>query len=194
MTALAASPADVTARAGMAARIDALDLEPIAFKVMHPEPGQAAMTLAEADQHIAAYRCFLKLCAWYPDEDIVPSREIDQTWHAHILDTGKYAADSTAALGYFLHHFPYFGMRGDADVTAWQAACARTRELFRSHFGISLPGEAGEACHNGGSDCKDSGGSICSDRECDKSALDTASDPRPRPDRTAPAAAAPFTA
>jgi hypothetical protein len=83
------SPAAVTGPAG----IDALDLEPIAFKLMHPEPRQTVMTLAEADQLIALYRAYLKLCAWYPEDDIVPSKEIDQVWHAHILDTGKYAAD-----------------------------------------------------------------------------------------------------
>jgi hypothetical protein len=192
------SPAAVTgpaeteaARAGTAARIDALDLEPIAFKLMHPEAGQTVMTLAEADQRVTLYRSYLKLCAWYPHDDIVPSGVIDDVWHTHILDTGKYAADSTAALGYFLNHFPYFGMRGEADVAAWQAAYARTRELFRQHFGIELTGGAGESCHNGGSDCN-TGGSICSfcsDRECDKSALDTASDSRPRPDRAALAVA-----
>jgi hypothetical protein len=170
-------------------RIDALDLEPVVVKLIHPEPGQTAMTLAEADQFIAAYRCFLKLCAWYPDQDIVPSKAIDQAWHTHILDTGKYAADSTAAFGYSLHHFPYFGMRGDDDVTAWQAAYDRTRALFRQHFGIDLPaGQASAECHNGSRDCKDAGGSICSNRERDKSALDTLSDPRPRPDRATAAA------
>ncbi len=166
-------------------RIDALDLEPIVAKLMHPEPGQTAMTLAEADQLIAAYRHFLKLCAWYPDEDIVPSRAIDQAWHAHILDTGKYAADSNAVFGYFLHHFPYFGMRGTDDVTTWQAAYQRTSDLFRQHSGTPLPaGQASAECHNGGSDCKDSAGSICSSRECDTSAQDTTSNPRPRPHRT----------
>jgi hypothetical protein len=172
-----------------AERIDTLDLEPIVVKLIHPEPGQTAMTLAQADQLIAAYRCFLKLCAWYPAEDIVPSKAIDQAWHTHILDTGKYAADSSAVFGYFLHHFPYFGMRGADDVTAWQAAYDRTRDLFGQHFSIDLPaGQASAECHNGGSDCKDGVGSICSNRECDKRALDTLSDSRPRPDRAAAAA------
>jgi hypothetical protein len=180
---------DEQARAGE--RIDALDLEPIVVKLMHPEPGQAAITLAEADQLIAAYRSFLKLCAWYPDEDIVPSKGMDLAWHTHILDTGKYAADTEAVFGYFLNHFPYFGMRGDDDVTAWQAAGDRTRELFRAHFGTDMPGGPGESCHVGGSDCRADNGAICSfcsDRQCDKVAHATLSAPRPRPDR-APAPA-----
>jgi hypothetical protein len=167
-------------------QIDALDLEPVVVKLIHPEPGQAAMTLAEADQLVAAYRCFLKLCAWYPDQNIVPSRAIDQAWHTHILDTGKYAADSSAVFGYFLHHFPYFGLRGADDVTAWHGSYEHTRELFRHHFGIDLPaGQASGACHNGGSDCNN-GGTLCSNRPCDKRAHDTLSEQRPRPDRTTP--------
>jgi hypothetical protein len=175
------------ARAGE--QIDALDLEPIVVKLIHPEPGQTVMTLAQADQSVAAYRCFLKLCAWYPTTSIVPSTAIDHTWHTHILDTGKYAADTTTVLGYFLHHFPYFGMRGTDDQAAWHAAYARTRDLFRHHFGIELPaGDASGACHNNGSDCQTSSGSICSNRECDKRPHDTLTDPRPRPGR-APATA-----
>lgn len=173
-------------QAAVAARIDGLDLEPVAYKLMHPEPGETAMTLADADQLIAAYRCFLKLCAWYPEESIVPSKMIDEVWHTHILDTAKYAADSDTAFGHFVHHFPYFGLRGTDDETTWQAAYGRTRELFRRHFGIELPaGRAARGCHVGGSTCKDGNGAICNfQATCDKtmSALDQ---PRPRPDRSA---------
>jgi hypothetical protein len=174
-----------TAQTAVSGLIDALDLEPVVVKLIRPEPGPAVMTLADADQRIALYRGFLKLCAWYPGESIVPSTAIDQAWHTHILDTGKYAADCEAVFGHFLHHFPYLGMRGPDDVTAWHTAYQRTRELFRVHFGIDLPaGEAAGTCHNGGSSCRDGGGSICSNEECEKSATGTIHMPRPRPDRT----------
>jgi hypothetical protein len=55
----------------------ALDLEPVVVKLMHPEPRQTAMSLAEADQFIAACPCFLQLRAWYPSEDIVPSEAVE---------------------------------------------------------------------------------------------------------------------
>jgi hypothetical protein len=164
-----------------AERIDALDLEPIVYKLMHPGHGEQGMTLAEADQLIAAYRCFLRLCAWYPQESVVPSGEVDEVWHTHILDTAKYAEDSHAVFGFFLHHFPYFGMRGPADETAWQAATARTRDLFRSHFGTALNGLAG--------DCDEGGLCVPDGVKCDKraeSGLDQAA--RPRPDRSTAAA------
>ncbi len=168
------------------ARIDALDLEPIVFKMMSPHPGVTGLSLAEADQRIAGYRCFLKLCAWYPGEPIVPATDIDDAWHAHILDTGKYAADCQVVFGAFMGHFPYLGLRGEADVLAWNAAYARTRELFRRHFGAGLPaGAAAGACGNGGGSTCQVGGSICSSAvPCDRSMTDTADLVRPRPDRS----------
>ena len=157
-------------------KIDALDLEPVAYKLMHPEPGAPVMTLTEADQRIADYRCFLKLCAWYPDETIVPSQEIDEAWHAHILDTAKYADDTEQAFGYFLHHFPYLGLRGPQDAARWKAASARTRELSRAHFGAGLTGGAARRCHNGGSSCNQNG-------FCNGPGGSTLDWPRPRPAR-----------
>jgi hypothetical protein len=157
----------------MAARIDALDLEPIAYKLMHPRPGPPAMTLAEADRRITAYRHYLKLCSWYPDESAVPSQAADEAWHAHILDTAKYAADSDAVFGRLLHHFPYFGVRGVDDELAWRAASARTRELHAAHFGAE-PAAAAD-CDNG---------QLCVPQsvECDKGTSAMAG-VRPRPDR-----------
>ena len=36
----------------------------------------------------------------------VPSKKVDDAWHAHILNTKKYQADTRALLGHFLHHEP----------------------------------------------------------------------------------------
>jgi hypothetical protein len=155
---------------------EALDLEPITFKLMHPHPGQAVMTLADADQLIAYYRGFLKLCLWYPAESIVPSKEIDEAWHAHILDTAKYAADCDALFGRMAHHFPYFGLRGPDDEAAWRAAYDRTRDLFRWHFGIAIEGDAAAACEDDGpegNDCEHRGVAGAAERQ------------RPRPARAA---------
>ncbi len=115
--------------------IDELDLEPIAFKLVHPEPDETNMTVGEADKLIEKYRRFLKLCAMYPERSIVPSKEIDQAWHAHILDTAKYAVDCDAIFGFLLHHFPYFGLRGAADLGHLHDEAAETRRLYMQHFG-----------------------------------------------------------
>jgi hypothetical protein len=175
-------------QARAAALADALDLEPITFKLMHPHPGETAMPLADADQMVEAYRSFLKLCLWYPDEPIVPSKAIDEAWHAHILDTAKYAADCAVLFGGIAHHFPYFGLRGPGDEARWHAAWDRTRELFSQHFGTVLDGDRGApACHVNGASCKADNGAICMFDEsvtCEKT-MEADGQLRPRPDRAA---------
>ena len=72
------------------------------------------------------YRRFLTLMKKYPHEQTSPLVDVDMFWHYHILDTMKYAADCEAVFGYFLHHFPYVGMRGEEDEGAFcrNSACA----------------------------------------------------------------------
>jgi hypothetical protein len=155
-------------------RIDALDLEPIAYKLMHPELGELALSLAEADQAVALYRCFLKLCVMRPDVRIVPTRQLDRVWHAHVLDTAKYRADCDRAFGHFMDHFPYAGLRGEDDRRAWRDDFARTRRLFAEHFGEEIGTQpAASACrnHGDGSDC------------CIGCIKTPAADIRPRPER-----------
>jgi hypothetical protein len=157
--------------------IDVLDLEPIVFTLMHPEPGETTLSLAEADGDVALYRCFLKLCALRPDTAIVPTRQLDRVWHTHMLDTAKYRADCDQVFGRFLDHFPYAGLRGQHDRSAWHADFARTRRLFHEHFSVDIGGEpAASACsnHGDGSDC------------CTGCIKPSAADVRPRPDRGTP--------
>jgi hypothetical protein len=132
-------------------RVDALDLEPIVYKLMHPEPGETNLTLARADQDVVLYRCFLKLCVMYPDATIVPTRQLDHVWHTHMLDTAKYRADCDWAFGFFIDHFPYFGFRGEGDWRAWREDFAHTRRLFEAHFSVDIGGQpAASACRNHG--------------------------------------------
>jgi hypothetical protein len=156
--------------------VEALDLEPIVYKLMHPEPGETGLSLAQADRDVALYRCFLKLCVLYPDAAIVPTRQLDRVWHTHMLDTAKYQADCEEVFGRFMHHFPYAGLRDEADRRAWLEDFVQTRRLFREHFGADIGAEAAaSACanHGDGSDC------------CVGCVKPTAADVRPRPDRGA---------
>jgi len=82
------------------------------------------------------YRRFLALNIVYSDRKICPTGPIDEFWHAHILDTRAYEADCNSLFGSFLHHFPYFGMRGPEDREALQNAFDESRSLFIRHFGI----------------------------------------------------------
>ena len=38
---------------------------------------------------------------------IVPTKDADQIWHHHILDTRKYQKDCKNFFGRMIHHYPY---------------------------------------------------------------------------------------
>jgi hypothetical protein len=120
----------------------ALDLDAIKFKLMDTREGHG-WSREEADRHELEYRRFLALIAKYPEEAITPNGDVDKFWHGHILDTMKYAEDCEQVFGYFLHHFPYFGMRGDEDAADLADAAARTRSLYEQEFGkASIAGQS----------------------------------------------------
>ena len=123
------------------AAIQALDLDPIKRKLMDPEEGQG-WSREYADQMETAYKRYLTLLAKYPDETIAPTKDVNKFWHGHILDTIKYAEDCENVFGYFLHHFPYFGMRGEDDAAALRAASERMHEIYAREFGEVLPSGA----------------------------------------------------
>ena len=116
------------------AEIDELDLSPIKRKLMHEGSGKG-WTQARADAAEREYRRFLYLMKLYPDELTAPSVEVDTFWHQHILDTAKYARDCDTVFGYFLHHYPYLGLRGATDEALRQRAGQRMRALYAHTFG-----------------------------------------------------------
>lgn len=66
------------------------------------------MSREQATRSIEAYRNFIHLVVKYPTERFGMSREIDQVWHEHILDTREYFAFCEAVVGRYLHHIPCF--------------------------------------------------------------------------------------
>ena len=115
-----------------------LDLEPIIVKAMDTEEGHG-WSLDLACRVSREYRRFLILCLENPDDPVVPSSFVDDFWHLHILDTQKYAEDCNHCFGETLHHFPYFGMRGDADAANLRKAWLETLALYQSTFGEAAP-------------------------------------------------------
>jgi hypothetical protein len=111
-----------------------LDLDPIKVKLMHAESGEG-WTLEHANAVEFEYRRFLYLMKTFPNEQTAPLQDVDTFWHYHILDTLKYAADCQHVFGYFLHHFPYIGLRGEADEEAHERVGARMKELYEETFG-----------------------------------------------------------
>lgn len=115
-------------------KLQTLDFGPIAFKLMHPDEGRG-WKIEQVTRAIEQYRRFLFLNYLYPNQQIVPTQEIDRVWHAHILDTEKYRQDCELLFGHFLHHYPYFGIRDEADRQQLEQAFSQTQELFKSYFG-----------------------------------------------------------
>lgn len=126
-----------------------LDLEPIKVKLMHEESGEG-WSLERANAIEFEYRRFLILMKKYPNEQTAPLVDVDTFWHYHILDTLKYAADCDTVFGYFLHHFPYIGLRGEADEEAHHRVGERMKELYEHTFGEDyVRGSASQAAFSG---------------------------------------------
>lgn len=113
--------------AAMCQAIDALDFSRIKAKLMHRQDGVIALRQIESAE--AGYRQFLKLAAKHPDAPLVPSKEVDEFWHMHILDTQRYSADCERIFGYMIHHDPYSGIDGAADEARHLALAAASDAL-----------------------------------------------------------------
>ncbi|WP_395406468.1 glycine-rich domain-containing protein [Pseudoduganella sp. UC29_106] len=111
-----------------------LDLEPIKVKLMHVESGEG-WSLEKVNAVEFEYRRFLYLMKMFPNEQTAPLMDVDIFWHYHILDTMKYAVDCEKVFGYFLHHFPYIGLRGEDDEEAHERVGNRMKELYEETFG-----------------------------------------------------------
>ena len=115
--------------------IAALDLSMIRRKLQDPEEGMG-WNEEECLEVELDYKRYLALQRAYEDRAIVPNQPVDKFWHFHILDTQKYAEDCQAVFGYFLHHYPYFGMNGPEDEQALIDAFDDSCELYQYHFGV----------------------------------------------------------
>lgn len=121
------------------ADIAALDLSMIKRKLQDPEEGMG-WTAEVCDEVEVEYKRYLMLKKAYPDREIVPNQLVDKFWHYHILDTVKYAEDCQELFGYFLHHYPYFGMNGPEDERALADAFSDTTALYQAYFGEPYAG------------------------------------------------------
>lgn len=132
-------------------KIRNLDLEPIKYKLVK----EHAWTLEKADAVEKLYKTYLLLFALHPDGMYVPTHDIDEMWHSHILDTRKYMEDCRDIFGYYLHHYPYLGLMGDEDAQKAEEQFAATRRLFITVGGIDpvphMAADCGGGCGGGGS-------------------------------------------
>lgn len=130
--------------------INELNLDAIKVKLMHKESGEG-WSLEKANAVEFEYRRFLILMKQFPQEETAPLMDVDTFWHYHILDTMKYAQDCQQVFGYFLHHFPYLGLRGEDDEAAHQRVGERMKQLYEQTFGEDYlrPGRGEAAAFSG---------------------------------------------
>jgi len=114
--------------------VEGVDLSWIKRKLMDSDEGEG-WDEDYTDTVVEEYRKFLLLTKLNPATPIVPSKAVDKVWHYHILDTQAYVEDCQKVFGKFLHHFPYWGMRGDDDYKDLQDSFARTLQVYEETIG-----------------------------------------------------------
>jgi hypothetical protein len=120
----------------IAAKIDAINLTNCRTRLMDAKLGKG-WSAEKADAEIAKYRKFLKLVS--TGMSVVPTKDVDEVWHTHILDTEEYAKDCQRCFGYFVHHRPYMA---DADL---QRNWRETNAAYEGTFGERYSKDRGKA-------------------------------------------------
>jgi len=106
-------------------KIRELDLSFVERRLVNMEGCTAAYALEAVDQ----YRQLLTLQVEHPDRMLAPPVAADRALHAHILHTQRYADDTQAIFGRFLHHDPE---RTNEEARTF------TRQAFQDLFGVTV--------------------------------------------------------
>jgi len=64
-----------------------------------------------AERAVEDYKAYLARAGRTATNNTAPSRDVDEAWHLHILDTVKYHNDCILLFGEYLHHVPRNGRR-----------------------------------------------------------------------------------
>jgi hypothetical protein len=116
------------------ARVERIDLAVLKLKLCNSSegPGWSHEYYLDVERE---YRRFIIMNLIFPDRKMAPSKDVDEMWHYHILDTRKYASDCEQHIGVFLHHFPYLGLRGGSDPELLALAGNATLDSYVEAFG-----------------------------------------------------------
>lgn len=78
------------------------------------------------------YRQYMYLCAIKPKMSLsVPSNEVDEFWHCHIIHTREYQDFCNEIAGYFIHHAPHSALATNKEK---KVARRNFLSLFMIHF------------------------------------------------------------
>lgn len=143
------------------AAIHALELESVKRRLMDTEVGEG-WSREHAEGVEAAYKNYLTMLVKYQDDaqDILLSKDVDEFWHTHILQTAKYMRDCERVFGNYLHHDPHLE-RDDAYVVKRAAMAEKTRVLYEREFvGAEAAGSAWYGLMSASQDAAYSGASV----------------------------------
>lgn len=132
---------------GILPEIDALDFTRLKYKLMRNDEGDA-WSFEMCEEAEIEYKRYLTLIKLYPEKKLVPTKLMDKFWHQHILDTKAYQEDCNSVFGFFIHHFPYFGIYGKADEINLQNTFEETKVLYRIHFGEDIEKPHASRCQD----------------------------------------------
>jgi hypothetical protein len=96
--------------------------------------GETLWNEARAQRALLEYKQFLSLMYWYPDAAIVPSEDIDEVWHTHVLHTANYYNDCMTIFGCFQDHVPTSDSSDDEQHANTNNG-DETQKLFEEAFG-----------------------------------------------------------
>jgi len=114
--------------------INDLDLSYLVRKITDQNYFLPRWTEEDALLGLRLYKNFLILSRKYPDEIFVPSKEIDEFWHNHILATRQYHQDCEAIFGYYYHHDPMNLQNNEADPQELVALFEKTQTFYFKEF------------------------------------------------------------
>lgn len=115
--------------------LDHLDLGYIIDAMCSPLYPLPRWIKSEAECCEQMYKNFLWLQKKYSRHLLVPTRQIDEFWHNHILYTKKYSEDCLAIFGYYLHHEPADPTEQPQLLTK---AYTQTKTLYQTEFGTPM--------------------------------------------------------
>jgi hypothetical protein len=142
---------------GIDPSIAGLDLEMVKMKIAKED--ELNWTPEQVESAELEYKRYLHLCL-KEGKGIVPNKIMDEFWHYHILDTRAYSKDTERVFGHYLHHFPYFGIRGEEDAANLKSAFERTKGLYEAHFAEPMAREEHQDCWH---DCENRCWHACSE-------------------------------
>lgn len=127
-------------------KLKALNFSSIAAYLMN-SPDGCGWTKQQTLQAIGRYKTFLFISYLYPELLLVPTQEIDQVWHYHILHTRQYRQDCEIIFGYYVDHEPVSAIEGKVNHQKLEAAFVQTQTLlsrFQKYFDTEVLGEANQ--------------------------------------------------